>query len=98
MAKFPGGQTKVFHHHHASTAAIGVPVGEIGVWQWRIGPAVRQMIKARFQLTDIAALETLGPIRLQAHVRRNTRVLTDLIQLKPDAEFGGVTVSNFHCR
>ncbi|MNY70669.1 hypothetical protein D3C86_2088510 [compost metagenome] len=56
------------------------------------------MIQARFQLTDVAALETFGPIRLQAHMRRNTRALSDLVQLKPGAQFGGVPVADLHRR
>ncbi|MNN95792.1 hypothetical protein D3C81_2146620 [compost metagenome] len=54
------------------------------------------MIKARLQLTDIATLETVGPVRLQAHMFWNARALTHLVQLKPGAQFGGVTVTDLH--
>ena len=98
VAELAFGRAQVFHHHDAAAPAVIVPVGVVRARHRCLQLIAHHGVEAGLEFADVAALETLRPVGLQAHLARNVGGRTDLVEVERQPQLRGVAVLDLHHR
>ena len=89
---------EIFHDDEA-LAVFGIPVGVVARGRRDVQCIAHEIIKAGLELTDVDVAKFAGPVRLQAHVLRDSGIPADLVQIERQTQLGRMRIDeldDFH--